>query len=424
MYMIMKLQKSKIKGCLKIPGSKSHTIRALFMASLAEGKSVIRNPLISDDTLSAVRTCQSFGAQISMKDDYFIVEGFGGKPKVPEDVINVGNSGTTLRISMMVAGLADGITVFTGDEQIRNRPLQPLIDAMNNLGASVYTTRGNGMAPVIVKGPLSGGETLLDAVTSQYLSSILISAPLLKNDTTVTITRLNEVPYVEMTLWWLDRQNIAYENDNFKTFKIRGRHVYSPMEVTIPGDFSSASFFLVLAAISEGELLLENLDMNDVQGDKQVVHILESMGAKIEINRSGIKIKGGRLLGKTIDMNAIPDALPILAVAGCFAEGETRLLNVPQARLKETDRIAVMYRELKKMGADIEELPDGLIVRKSNLMGCSVNGHGDHRIVMSLAVASLCSEGETTVDTAESVNVTVPEFPEMIAKCGGALELI
>lgn len=422
--MVLKAGKSNTGGCVTIPGSKSHTIRALFFASLAEGRSVVRNPLISNDALSALKVCRAFGADIENFTDRFEVRGFGGSPCTPDDIVNVGNSGTTLRFGLMTAGLVDGCTIFTGDYQIRRRPLGPLIEAMNNLGAEVFSSRADGMAPVIVRGRLRGGLTGLDAVTSQYLSAILINAPLLEKDTELIVTRLNEVPYIEMTLWWLDRFGIKYKNDSFRSFLIKGGQGYKPFDMTIPGDFSSATFFMVLAAISGGEFLLKNLDMGDPQGDKQVLSFLEGMGARVQVREDGILIKGDKLRGMEIDMNSTPDALPAMAVAGCFAEGETRLLNVPQARLKETDRIHVMCTELKKMGADIEELPDGLVIRNSRLKGCAVNGHDDHRVVMALAVAGLNTDGETTIDTAEAINVTFPEFPDLIRSCAGKIEVI
>jgi 3-phosphoshikimate 1-carboxyvinyltransferase len=422
--MLLRVGKSEVGGKVRIPGSKSHTIRALFISSLSSGVSEITEPLISNDALSAVDTCRAMGAEIDSIKGKFIVKGFGGCPAVPEDIINVGNSGTTLRFAVMSAALCNGYSVFTGDYQIRKRPLAPLLEAVNNLGGLALSTRENGMAPVVVKGRAKGGVTDLNAVTSQYLSSILISAPLLERDTEIHIMCLNEVPYVEMTLWWLDRQKIKYENDGFKNFLIKGGQMYKPFNMPIPGDFSSATFFMVQAAISGGEFILDNLEMTDPQGDKLVLSVLEQMGSEIEILKGAVRIKGKTLKGIEIDMNSIPDALPAMAVAGCFAQGETKLLNVPQARLKETDRIHTMCLELRKMGADIAELPDGLVIRQSELKGCSVCGHDDHRIVMALAVAGLSSKGETIISTAEAMNVTFPEFVDLMRSCGGRLELI
>jgi 3-phosphoshikimate 1-carboxyvinyltransferase len=381
--------------------------------------SEIINPLISQDALSAVEVCRALGANIETSPRKFTITGFNGNPQTPEDIVNVGNSGTTLRFAVMTAALNDGYTIFTGDYQIRRRPLGPLITALNNFGAQVFSTRNNGMAPVVVKGRAKGGQTDLDAVTSQFLSSILINAPLLEQDSLIKVTRLNEVPYVEMTLWWLDKQGIRYENHGFQSFLIRGGQSYQPFQMAIPGDFSSATFFMVLAAISGGEFQLDNLDMTDPQGDKAVLGILESMGARVTTGADYITIQGEKLIGREIDMNAIPDALPAMAVAGCFAEGETRLVNVPQARLKETDRIKVMCEELSKMGATITELPDGLVIKTSKLKGTRVSGHDDHRIVMALAIAGLNIKGDTVIDTAEAVNVTFPEFGELIQASGG-----
>lgn len=273
-------------------------------------------------------------------------------------------------------------------------------------------------------GRLKGGSTELDAFTSQYLSSILITAPLLDSDTEIIITRLNEKPYVEMTMWWLDGQGIEYSNEDFRRIKIKGGQRYRAFCTEIPGDFSSATFFMVLAAVSGEEFVLKNLDMTDPQGDKMVLRYLADMGAEVSCRENGIAIKGKELKGIEIDMNATPDALPAMAVAGCFARGETRLVNVPQARVKETDRIRVMCTELAKMGADIEELPDGLVIRESKLRGCRVNGHGDHRIVMALTIAGLNAEGETCIETAEAVDVTFPEFPMLIRQCGGDIRLV
>ena len=422
--MFLKVSKSDVTGIISIPGSKSHTIRSLFFAALANGKSTIKNPLISSDSISAVNLCKSFGASYDLLNDWYIAEGVGSVPMVPENIIDVGNSGTSLRLGMMTAALVQGYTVFTGDYQIRKRQIGPLVQAINSLGGEAFTTRGNDSAPVIVKGRASGGFTKLDAVTSQYLSSILINAPLLEKDTHIEVTRLNEVPYVEITLWWLDKFGVKYTHNNMKEFFIPGQQQYSPFECTIPGDFSSATFFMVLAAISGQEFTLENLDMSDPQGDKNVLTILEDMGAKVAYGKNSITIKGQKLYGRTIDMNAIPDALPAMAVAACFAEGETRLVNVPQARLKETDRISVMCTELSKMGADIKELPDGLIIKESKLKGCNVNGHDDHRIVMSLAIAGLNSTGNTVIDTAEAMNVTFPSFVDCIENCGGKIQLV
>jgi 3-phosphoshikimate 1-carboxyvinyltransferase len=411
-----------MKGTVTIPGSKSHTIRAVYIASLAGGTSAIRAPLLSLDTEAAVTVCESFGAFAEKKADLLEITGFGGNPSVPDDVINVGNSGTTLRLGVSTAALCEGYSLFTGDEQIRSRPMGPLLSALTDLGSLAVSTRGDGRAPIIIKGRAEGGKTELDAVTSQYLSSLLINAPLFSRDTEIIVTRLNETPYVDITLSWLDELDVRYERDGYEKFLIPGSQFYRPFKKTIPGDFSSGTFFLVLGALSEDGISLRNLSMNDPQGDKRVIEILKDMGAQVTIGRDGVRIRGGKLEGRVIDMNDIPDALPVMAVAGCLAEGETELCNVPQARLKETDRIRVMAEELSKMGADITEKDDGLSIKKSRLKAATVSGRFDHRVVMALAVAGLQVDGETVIDTAESAHVTFPGFFDLVRQCSGDIK--
>ncbi len=417
--MIYRVKAAEVSGEVVIPGSKSHTIRALTLGLLADGESVIRFPLESSDTLSCLDMVKQLGGEVKKEADAWRIQGCGGSLPAPEDVIDVGNSGTSLYIGLGVAALIDGATVFTGDHQIRSRPAEGLLQSLTDLGAEAFSTRNNGKPPVVVRGRMKGGKTSIEAVTSQYLSALLIAAPGGEKTSFIDVPLLNEKPYVTMTLDWLERVGITVENNEYRSFTVPGNQHFKSFDAHIPADFSSATFFLVAAAITGSELTLRGLDFSDSQGDKEVVNILREMGAKVEIGERHITIRGGSLRGGSFDLNAIPDALPALAVAGCFAEGETRLVNVPQARLKETDRISCMAIELAKCGADIEEMPDGLIIRKSRLTGTEVSGHFDHRIVMSLAVAALASEGEMIIDTAEAVSVTFPGFRSLMGKIGG-----
>ena len=417
--------KSMLSGSVRIPGSKSHTVRAVAIASLAEGTSRIREPLAASDTLSAFNAYRLLGAETLRPDDW-VVRGVGGRPQVPDNVIDVGNSGTTLYIALGSAALVEGCTVFTGDDQIRRRPAKPLIDALNALGAKVVSTRGNGMAPIILQGPMRGGRITLDgSQTSQYLTSLLINCPLAKGETVIEVENLVEKPYIEMTLRWLKEQGIGVQNDSFQRFVIPGGQRYKVFDRTIPADFSSATFFMCAAAITGSELTVLGLDMNDTQGDKAVAGMLSEMGARVEQVPDGLRVTGGPLVGGEFDLGNTPDALPALAVTACFAEGETRLVNVPQARLKETDRISVMREELEKMGADVEELPDGLVIRGTALESSHVlHGHSDHRVIMALAMAGLALDGETTVSTAEALNVTFPSFVELMTSAGAEMSIL
>jgi 3-phosphoshikimate 1-carboxyvinyltransferase len=418
-------KKSRLKGTIAIPGSKSHTIRAVAIASLADGVSTIRSPLISSDTLSAVGCYKALGAKIDTSDkNAWKVTGNAGKIAVPKKIIDVGNSGTTLRLAMGSASLApNGKTIsFTGDEQTCTRPIAPLMEALNNLGAHCESLNNNGRAPAKVTGQIKGGKTPISAFTSQYLSSLLLCTPLAQQDTEIDVTLLNEPGYVQITLDWMDKQNIKYENQNLKKFLVKGSQKYHAFDSAIPADFSSATFFLCAAAIIGDEVTLLGLDFSDSQPDKAVVDYLKAMGADIKVEPDSVRIKSSQLTGTEIDMNTTPDALPAMAVTAAFAKGQTRLVNVPQARAKETDRIACMAKELTKMNVDVEELPDGLIINGGKPKPVSMKGWGDHRIVMALSLAGLFAGGDCVVDTAEAMNVTFPNFVELMKNLGADIE--
>jgi len=424
--MELRARPGRLSGTVAVPASKSHTIRGLIIGTLASGRSVLRAPLRSNDTESCIRACRALGARISTEEgDCWLIEGTGARPQAAAEPVDVGNSGTTLFLAMTAAALADGTTEFTGDEQTRRRPAGPLLDALRALGATAYSVRGNGRAPLVVGGGLKGGKVRIECPTSQYLSSLLIGCPLARGETVIEVPLLNERPYVEMTLSWIERLGIRCERtEDFGLFRIPGGQSYAPFDRTVPADFSSATFFLVAAAVTGSRLFLAGLDMEDVQGDRAVVGMLEQMGCGVTVEQDGIWIEGpDRLHGGSFDLNATPDALPAMAVAGCVAEGETRLLNVPQARAKETDRLAVMATELRKLGARVEELPDGLVIQGGELRGTRVEGHGDHRVVMSLAVAGLVASGETVVSTAEAIAITFPNFAELMRGVGADVSL-
>ena len=419
-------KKSHLKGAVTIPGSKSHTIRAVAIASLAGGQSLIHNPLDSSDTMSAVSCYRALGSTIDTSDPkLWRATGTAGSIAPPKEIIDVGNSGTTLRIAMGSAALVQSgqTTTFSGDEQIRTRPVGPLLDSLNDLGAKCKSLNNNGKAPVEIGGKLAGGKTSIAAFTSQYLSSLLLCTPLANEDTQIDVTMLNEPGYVQMTLDWLDKQKIEYENQQMQKFLIRGNQSYSAFEDAVAADFSSATFFLCASVLMADEVTLLGLDFADSQPDKAVVDYLRAMGANINIEPNSITIKSSLLKGTDIDMNKTPDALPAMAVTAAFSEGTTRLLNVPQARSKETDRIKCMAEELKKMDVDVEELPDGLIIRGSKPRAAELHGWGDHRIVMALSLAGMCLDGQCTIDTAEAMSVTFPTYVELMQSIGAEMEL-
>jgi len=419
-------RRSQLRGDVTIPGSKSHTIRAVAYASLAAGESRIEAPLDSGDARSAVRAFVAFGAKIECRPDVWIVNGTGGELRAPADVVDVGNSGTTLNIALGSAALVrQGQTVLTGDRQIQRRPSGPLIASLNDLGASVQSSRGNGCPPITVRGRLKGGTTSIECKSSQYLTSLLINTPLADGDTTIRVPVLEEKPYVEMTLDWLARLQIQLERDDLREFRVPGRQSYRAFQRRIPADFSSATFFLCAGVLGDNDVTVHGLDLRDPQGDKAVIDYLKQMGARVDLQPDGsIRVQPGSLKGCRIDLNATPDALPMMAVVACFAAGKTTLANVAHARIKETDRIATMQRELTKLGARVTELPDGLAIEGTNLTGAEVDGHHDHRIAMALAVAGCSIPGETVVRTAESATVTFPTFLDCLRKIGAEIETV
>ena len=419
------VKKSRLKGTVTIPASKSHTIRAVAIASLADGESTIHKPLVSGDTQAVIDCYRALGAEIDTSDPkLWKVVGTSGEIKAPGEIIDVGNSGTTLRIAMGSATLAQAGQVirFTGDEQLTSRPVGPLMDSLGDLGAKCVSINNNGKAPLEVTGKLAGGKTGIASHTSQYLSSLLLCAPLAAKDIEIEVTELNEPDYVQMTLDWLDKQGIEYENQQFQRFKIRGGQKYKSFDAVVPADFSSATFFFCAAALVADEVTLLGLDFSDSQPDKAVVHYLKAMGANISIQTNSVTVKAAPLKGIEIDMNKTPDALPAMAVTAAFAEGQTRLVNVAQARSKETDRIKCMAEELKKMAVNVEELPDGLIIEGDRPIPAELNGRSDHRIVMALSLAGLKLNGQCTIDTAEAVSVTFPDYVELMQSIGADME--
>ncbi len=351
--MILTVSTSGLSGVVAIPGSKSHTIRAVAVASLASGISRIRKPLISSDALNAVACYSALGAKIDTSDkDCWTVKGVGGKIQPQNRQIDVGNSGTTMNFAIGACSLAepDVEIRLTGDHQIQYRPVAPIVQAVNDLGARACCDKDNGCPPLTVSGRLKGGKTTIECKSSQYLSSLLLACPLAEGDTEIDVPLLYEPDYARMTLDWLDKQGIRYEmKDDLSGFRIPGGQAYKPFDLPVPADFSSATFFLCAAAILGQNVVIKGLDFADSQPDKAVADYLKQMGANITIGPDGVCVSKADLYGVEVDMNRTPDALPAMAVTACFAKGTTKLVNVAQARLKETDRIACMAKENSSM---------------------------------------------------------------------------
>lgn len=413
---------SNLSGEINIPGSKSHTIRAIAIATMAEGKSVLTESLDSADTRAAIEAAKAFGAEINTEGSTIEITGIGIND-IPNNIfIDVANSGTTLRIFSALAALFNKPVKFDGDDSIRTRIMTPLFSALKKLGATVVSE--NEKCPFTITGPLKGGVTPVDGISSQFLTALLFATPLSQGDAEISVENLHEKPYVNITLDWLNKQNIQYQKRGLEWFKVKGGQKFNAFRERIAADFSSATFAVCAAAITKAEILIKGLNFQDHQGDKAVFDFLERMGMNIQHIPDGVLVKGGELGGTELDLNDTPDALPALAATACFAKGTTRLVNVKQARLKECDRIAAMAKELTKMGAAVEELPDGLIIHESKLSGAELHGYHDHRMVMALGLAGMGAEGITSVDTAEAIGVTYPGFVEDYKLLGANFTLV
>tara|TARA_R110000868_G_scaffold353876_2_gene615071 strand:+ start:21413 stop:22699 length:1287 start_codon:yes stop_codon:yes gene_type:complete len=417
------ISKSKLSGIINSSPSKSHSIRAILFSGLAKGTSIIHNYLNSPDIKAMLQAVEQLGAKIIKKKDTLEITGFNLFPKTPDDIIDAGNSGQVLRFIAAIASLAKGYTVITGDHSIRyNRPIKPLIEGLNNLGVFCVSSKQDGFAPVIIKGPVINSTTYLDGQDSQPVSALLIlSAFLEHNVIEINVRNPGEIPWVNLTLGWLDKFNIKYVNNDFKQYKIFGHNKINHFDYTVPGDFSSVLYPVIAALITNSNITIKNLDSKDLQGDKKVIDILIKMGADVKYSHNNLIVNKSlnKLLGLDIDVNDFIDAVPILAVLGCFVEGETRLTNAAIARRKESDRLTVITQELRKMGANIIEQEDSLIIKKSILKNNSnLESHNDHRIAMSLAVAALNIEGESSINNISCVSKSYNKFYDDLQSLG------
>ncbi|MGE5196459.1 MAG: 3-phosphoshikimate 1-carboxyvinyltransferase [Anaerolineae bacterium] len=414
---------STLKGTLVPPASKSHTLRALLFALMGRGVSIVRNFLESKDTETMISAIRAFGANIRFFPHHLVIEGVCGQLKTPENVIDAGNSGLVLRLIGALATLCPGYTVITGDHSIRySRPLQPLLEGLRQLQAFAVSSKLDGHAPLIVKGPLRPGVARLAGEDSQPVSGLLIATSFLEGFSQVVVSDPGEKPWIDMTLHWLRKLGAKIEHQDYEHYAIFGNLSYSAFDVTIPSDWSTIAYPIAAALLTSSEIVLQGIDMDDVQGDKKILDIFAAMGALIEIDALGrtlIVRKSSSLKGiKNLDINDFIDALPILAVVSCFAEGETELVNAKIARSKESDRIRAMAVELRKMGANIEEHSDGLRIAGASLKGAHLNSHGDHRVALALAVAALAAEGQSLIANTDCIAKTYPSFVKDFQRLG------
>jgi len=414
-----------LSGKVDIPPNKSHSFRALVMAGLADGTSRIIHPAESNDWMLATEAFEMFGAVVTPhKDNVWEVQGNGGRLTVPDDIIHCGNSGIFMRFTTAIASLGTGYTVLTGDESLRKiRPVGPIVDGLNQLGATAACTRGGAFAPVMVKGPLKGGRAEIEGRDSQFVSSLLIAASRAEGEAELVVNNPGERPWVDVTLYWLDLMGIKYGNENYCRYRLGGNEKWDGFEYRVPLDWSAALYPVLAALVTEGsEIRISGMNFDDPQGDKEVLDVFRAMGGDARVEDGTVIARSSKLRGIEVDCNNFIDQLPLMAVAGCFAEGETRIVNAGVCREKECDRIAISAEILGGMGADIEQTDDGLVVRNSRLKGIEFDSHNDHRMVMAMSVAAMAAEGSTTIRHCDCVRKTFPRFVEQMAAVGAEIQ--
>ena len=401
-----------LQTTVTVPGSKSYTNRALLIAGLADGECRLEKPLVSDDTKYMIRALKAFGIPVQEEKEAFLISGKGGKLSASNKDIFIGNAGTTMRFLTTFSALAPGKTRLDGDERMRERPLADLLDCLTQMGVKAVSANGNGCPPIDIEGgEVPGGEVQLAGdKSSQYLTSILLSAPYFKNDTCIHIQGdLTSKSYADITLDIMKTFGVHVDNESYQRFKVKAGDRYKAQTYRVESDWSSASYFLAAGAVTGGEVTLTDINPHSVQGDAQFTSVLEKMGCLVEKKSHSLHIKGNPLRGISINMNNMPDAVQTLAVTALFAEGETVIQGIGNLRIKETDRISALANELSRLGAEVETGEDFLIIRPGDYKGAEIETYNDHRMAMSFAVAGLKIPG-ICIKNPKCVEKSFPDF--------------
>jgi len=409
----------KITGSVVLPGSKSLSNRILLLSMLAEGKTEIQNLLDSDDVRRMVEALETLGIKLeeNRAENIITVSGTSGKIPVKEATLMLGNAGTAIRPLTAAITLGHGRFVLDGVQRMRERPIIDLVNGLSQLGANLRCINGTDCPPVeVIADGLPGGITRLSgAISSQYLTAILLAAPYADKEVQIEITdKLVSVPYVEMTLRLMQRFGVSVNHENFLLFHIARQTYRSPGSIFVEGDASSASYFLAGAAITKGTVTVKGCGTDSLQGDARFAEVLEKMGAKVESESQQVKLTGNSLNGIDVDMNQMPDAAMTLAVAALFASGPTAIRNIYNWRVKETERLQAVSTELRKLGAEVEEGYDYLVIQPpEQLRKAEIDTYDDHRMAMAFSLAA-CGESPMTINNPGCVSKTFPNYFEVL----------
>ena len=409
----------KISGNLVLPGSKSLSNRILLLSMLAEGKTEIQNLLDGDDVRRMVEALETLGIQLeeNRAENLITVSGTSGIIPVKEATLMLGNAGTAIRPLTAAMTLGHGRFVLDGVQRMRERPIIDLINGLSQLGANLRCINGTDCPPVeVIADGLPGGITRLSgAISSQYLTAILLAAPYADKEVQIEITdKLVSVPYVEMTLRLMQSFGVSVNHENFRLFHIPRQTYRSPGNIFVEGDASSASYFLAGAAITKGSVTVKGCGTDSLQGDARFAEVLEKMGAKVEWEPQQVKLTGNSLNGIDVDMNKMPDAAMTLAVAALFASGPTAIRNIYNWRVKETERLQAVSTELRKLGAEVEEGYDYLVIQPpEQIRKAEIDTYDDHRMAMAFSLAA-CGESPMTINNPGCVSKTFPDYFEVL----------
>ncbi len=396
------------------PASKAHTLRALIIGSLTTGTTTIEKPLLGQDQHNVIRCLNALGIKIEQQPQKIIVHGSAGRYQPICDELNVGESGVGMNFLTSAACLANKPVVLTGAQRITERPIAEVVQALRQLGCEIEYLQNDGYPPVRIQGGgIRGGQCQMSGrECSQYFSSIIVSAPYAKTPVTIVCTdELTEKPYVDITIQMAAEFGIQTINNNYEEFVIpRGK--YEGRTIKIEGDYSSASFFFLAAAICGSTVTVTNLKADTKQGDRAFVDLMSRTGCHIKTETDRITVEGDKLRSIERDMSDIPDLVPPAAIACAFAEGVSRLTNIGHLRHKESDRLAVMATELQKMGVNAQCDETSLIIEGNReAHGAAIDPHNDHRIAMSFAAAGLVT-GSQQIENPECVAKSFPDFWE------------
>lgn len=439
--MDIKVNKSILHGAVTVPGSKSHTIRALLLAAMAHGISYIRNPLLSADCISALNAIPLINAKILKKDtDCWTIKGAGDSLCLPQDVVNVGNSGSLLYFLSPIAATFAGWSVFTGDSSIRHRPIGHVISLLKGLGANAFVTKdGNNTPPLLIHGPIHATKVTTQGTLSQYISGAMMAATRLEGKTELFLTEPKETPYLTMTQKWLESLGVAVGvSSDYKHIWVQGPVRFEGFDRVIPCDWEAVAFPLIAAIMTGSSIQIDNVDSSGTQGDSAIVEVLQSVNAPLvwDKEKSVLYCNATEQTTLTtkhlpdgelrVNLSSFPDAICAMAVIACFIEGKVILEDLSICRKKETDRVKVMSEELCKLGANIEVIGDSMIIRgsanaKSTLKPMTINTYEDHRVAMSFACLALAlkdTSRDFIIKDAQCCSVSFPNFFECMEGLG------